>query len=437
MRPTRGSWLRLGAATLLAGAGAGLGGALCYLLLQGVQHAISRVTGVAAGTSPTGPVGAGPGWQTVLVLALAGLAGAVGWWALRRFARPSVSVPAAVAGKRMSTVTTLSHVALQIVIVAMGASVGREVAPRELGALVAGRIGRLTGLTPRQQRIVVACAAAAGLSAVYHVPLAGAVFAVEILLAEFSVTTVVPALAASGIASAVSAIAIPPPPVYAVPHVQESPSLVIWAAVAGPLLGVLGLGFGRLTALGEKRRPRSWLLLVTMPVTFALVGALGVAFPQILGNGLALGDATFDASTGLGLLGLLALAKIAATVATIGSGAYGGVLQPGFAIGAALGALFGGVWLLWWPGSPTAAFAIIGAAAFLASSMAAPVTALALAIEFTGAAPALTGPIAVAVAAATTARWLLTRRTRTVDHTLPAVPLPAVDASPKTIGVSA
>lgn len=425
MRPTGGSWFRFGVAVLLAGAATGLGGALCYLLLRDVQHGIARVTGIA-GAGPTGPVGAGPAWQTVLVLGLAGLAGAVGWWLLGRFARPLVSVPAAIAGRRMPALATVAHVALQIVLVAMGASVGREVAPRELGALFAGRTARLVRLDPGQRRVLVACVSAAGLAAVYHVPLAGAVFAVEILLGEFSLATIVPALAASGVASAVSAIVIPPPPVYSVPQLHESPSLVVWAVLAGPVLGALGLGFGRLTALAEKRRPRSWPLLVTMPVTFALVGLLGAAFPQILGNGLALGDTVFGARTGLGLLGLLALVKIVATAGTIGSGAYGGVLQPGFAVGGALGAFLGGVWLLWWPGSPAPAFAVIGAAAFLASSMAAPITALALAVEFTGAAPALTGPIALAVATATAARWLLTRAAEksTVDGRVETSVLP-------------
>lgn len=399
MRSRDTAWLRFGAAMLLAGAGAGLGGALCYLLLHGVQRVVQDLDAGAGG----------PAWRIVLGVALAGSVGGTGWWVLRRFARPIVPVPAAVSGMRMPVVTTVLHAALQIVIVGMGASIGREVAPRELGALFGGRAATLARLTPRQRRILVACVSAAGLSAVYHVPLAGAVFAVEVLLAEFSLATVAPALAVSGIASAVSAIVIPPPPVYSVPHLQQSPSLVVWALVAGPILGVLGLGFGRLTSLAERHRPRSWLLLLTMPVTFALVGALAVAFPQILGNGLALGDTAFDPRTGLGLLGVLALAKAATTVGSIGAGAYGGTLQPGFSIGAALGALLGGVWLLWWPGSPATAFAIAGAAAFLATSMSAPVTALVLAIEFTGVDPALTGAIALAVGTATAVRWLLTR----------------------------
>ena len=155
MRSRDTAWLRFGAAMLLAGAGAGLGGALCYLLLHGVQRVVQDLDAGAGG----------PAWRIVLGVALAGSVGGTGWWVLRRFARPIVPVPAAVSGMRMPVVTTVLHAALQIVIVGMGASIGREVAPRELGALFGGRAATLARLTPRQRRILVACVSAAGLSA--------------------------------------------------------------------------------------------------------------------------------------------------------------------------------------------------------------------------------------------------------------------------------
>ncbi|WP_272898620.1 chloride channel protein [Subtercola vilae] len=102
--------------------------------------------------------------------------------------------------------------------------------------------------------------------------------------------------------------------------------------------------------------------------------------------------------------------KTATTVATIGAGAAGGTLTPSLAIGAALGGSLGGVWSLMWPGTPVAAFAFIAAAAFLASSMRAPFTALILMIEFTGQGPALLVPTMLAIAGSVTVGYIMTRR---------------------------
>jgi H+/Cl- antiporter ClcA len=104
------------------------------------------------------------------------------------------------------------------------------------------------------------------------------------------------------------------------------------------------------------------------------------------------------------------MAKVAATIGTIGSGAAGGTLTPSFAIGAGFGAVAGGLWAMLWPGAPPAAFALIGAAAFLAASMRAPLTALVLVLEFTNQGPSLVIPLMIAVAGAVVVEYLLGRR---------------------------
>ena len=97
------------------------------------------------------------------------------------------------------------------------------------------------------------------------------------------------------------------------------------------------------------------------------------------------------------------------TLATIGSGAAGGTLTPSLAIGAALGGCLGGAWSMLWPGTPIAAFAFVAAAAFLASSMRAPLTALILLIEFTNQGPALLVPTMLAIAGSVTVGYILGR----------------------------
>ena len=103
-------------------------------------------------------------------------------------------------------------------------------------------------------------------------------------------------------------------------------------------------------------------------------------------------------------------AKTLTTFLTIRAGGWGGVLTPAVALGAGLGAVIGLPWAAAWPGSEVAAFAFIGAAAFLGASMNAPFTGLILVIEFTAQGPTILVPAVLAVGGATAATTWLTRR---------------------------
>lgn len=404
-RPSYSWALRLIVVTALVGVGAGISGLVVSLALHGIEH---LAYGYSTGTFLNGVTGAPP-WLRVASLAVAGLIGGVGWWALRRWGARLVSIEQSVEGERMPLLTTVIHAALQIIIVALGASIGREVAPRELGAALAGWLSDRAGVTARERRILVACGAGAGLAAVYSVPLGGALFAIEILLAEVNFATVLPALATAAIATIVARVVVPSTPLYTLPSFDLTPSLFVWAVVAGPILGAAAVGFVWLVRRAQQIRPRGWWILVVMPVVFIAVGLLAIPLPEILGNGRALGQTAFSALVPIGMLAVLALAKTVATVATIGSGASGGTLTPSLAIGACAGAALGGLWELAWPGGPVAAFAFIAAAAFLASTMRAPFTAIVLVIEFTNQGPALLVPTMLCVSGAVVVSYLATR----------------------------
>jgi H+/Cl- antiporter ClcA len=391
--------------TALVGFGAGVGGLIVAAALRLIQH---FAYGYSEGTYLQGLMQSPP-WTRVVALSCAGVIGGVGWWALRRWGRAFVEVEASVSGQKMPAFVTLINAALQIIIVGLGASIGREAAPRELGALFAGWLSERAGVSPRERRILVACGAGAGLAAVYNVPLGGAVFAVEILLAEVSFATVLPALASAAIATLVARVVVPSTPLYTVPQFEQSPSMLIWSVLAGPFIGLAAVGFVRLARIAQEHRPKSWGIMIVMPLVFAAVGVVSVALPAILGNGRALGQIAFDAAIPLGVMAVLMLAKTAATVGTIGSGAAGGTLTPSLAIGASFGAVTGCLWGMLWPGVPPAAFALIGAAAFLAASMRAPLTALILVLEFTQEGPALLVPMMLAIAGSVAVGYLLGR----------------------------
>jgi H+/Cl- antiporter ClcA len=397
--------LRLVIVTILVGIGSGISGLLVSLALHALEH---LAYGYSSGTFLHGVLSASPAMR-VIALGIAGIIGAIGWWALRRWGRPVVSVEASVAGESMPKLVTLVNAALQIVIVGLGASIGREVAPRELGAMVAGWLSERAGLTARERRILVACGAGAGLAAVYDVPLGGAVFAVEILLAELTLAAAIPALATAAIATLVAQLVVPTGPLYTLPKLTFTPTLLVWSVVAGPVIGFAALGFVSVTRWALAHRITGNWILLAMPLIFLAVGFLAIPFPAILGNGRALGQVAFDGTVPLLLMAAFLVVKAVSTTGTIYAGAAGGTLTPSLALGAALGAVLGAAWSLMWPGSPVVAFAFIAAAAFLASSMRAPFTALILILEFTGQGPALLAPTMVAIAGAVAVTYLFNR----------------------------
>lgn len=391
------------------GVTAGLAGVLTGLLLQAVQRlAYGSASGdVFAHLLPAHP------WMRVALLGGAGLVVGLAWWGLHRSGRSPVSVSEAVNGERMRTLPMVSHVVLQLFSVGMGASIGREVAPRELGAVAATWTEKLApALTPRQRRLLIGAGAGAGLAAAYHVPIAGALYAVEILLADFSVAALGVAAATSAVAALVSSVLLPGGPLYRIPPVSFSPSLLMWALLAGPMIGILATGFSRVAHFAAEHRPKGWRLLVMLPITYTGLGAVSLVLPQVLGNGQSLATSALVAQLPLALAGVLFVAKAATTTATIGAGAYGGTLTPSLSLGAVFGLGTGILWCSFWHGSDLTAFALCGAGAFLSGSMAAPLTALALTIELTGEGLGIAVPLVIAVGLSTLVRWLLDNRGR-------------------------
>src|SRR5262249_47818323 len=143
---------------------------------------------------------------------------------------------------------------------------------------------------------------------------------------------------------------------------------------------------------------KDWRLAVGCSLVFPIIGLLAIPFPQLLGNGKGLAQAGFDNEVGLTLAAALLLLRVVVLVASLRAGAEGGLLTPGLSIGALLGIILGSFWNHIWPTQSLAGFAIIGGAAFLASSMGMPLTAIVLTVEFTGIGQAFLVPLSLAVA---------------------------------------
>lgn len=396
-------WLLL----VITGVAAGLGGVLLTLVLHVVQH---LGFGYTEGSYLQGVQEASP-LRRVVVVTLAGAVVAFAAWLLPRvFPRDTHGVAEVLwlRDRRMGLGKTVASGVVQVVTVAMGSSLGREAAPKELGAAVGFRLSELVGLPAEQRRVLVAAGAGAGMAAVYNVPLGGALFAAEVLLGSVALTGLVPVLLASVIATVVAWVYIPQQSIYTIPAWQGTSSLLVWAVVFGPVAGLVAAGFVRAVAWANLHRPSTGRGRVVVPIpAFAALGALSIAFPYVLGNGKGPAQLAFDGAGSLALLAALVVLKPLATVVSLRAGATGGLFTPTLATGALLGAAAGRLWLHLSPGAAgLGAFAVVGACALLAAGTQGPLSAMVLVFELTHSDESLLPACLVAVIGAVlVARW--------------------------------
>ena len=382
---------------VLIGLGAGLGGACLIELLRAVQHlAWSYHSGdfldAVKRTSST---------RRVLVLLVGGVVAGTGTMLLGRRSPGEVSEALWLRSARVPFWASIARAIHSIVIVALGASLGREAAPQQVGAAVASALSDWAKLPDWQRRLLVACGAGAGMAAVYNVPLGGALFALEVLLGTLTLPLVLPALATSLIATATAWIALPTAPTYTIPTYSVHASQIVWAVILGPIAGLAAIGWIRLIARAHALRPSDWMRMAAPIVVFTALGALAIAYPQLLGNGKPVVQLALVAKLSVALLAVLLVLKPLVTAACLGSGAPGGLFTPTLAYGVLLGGLLGEGWAQIWPGAPLGGYAIIGGAAVLAASMQGPLAAVVLLLELTHHADALMVPTLIAVVEAT------------------------------------
>jgi H+/Cl- antiporter ClcA len=378
--------LKLAAVTLLVGIAGGVGGGSMALLLHFVQHVTYgySLRDLVGPESFLQAVTAASPLHRMLVLTAGGLVAGLGWWAVYTRGAKLVGIKAAAAkGEKMPYGSTTGHAVLQIVTVAMGSPLGREVAPREIAAILTQKITEWAGISGEHAKLLLGCGAGAGLAAVYNVPLGGAVFALEALLVRMDAKAILIALSTSCIAAVIAWAALGDAPQYHIPNFSLSMPLMALCLLSAPLIGLAGLGFNRLTAAARKTMRTDRRIIWRCLGVFLLIGVAATMFPQLPGNGrgpIQLGLES-DISLHLGLA-LLAL-KVAAIGGALWAGAEGGVLTPSITVGALVSTLLALGWNAILPPIPPGAFALVGAAAFLGVSMEMPFTAVALMFGFT------------------------------------------------------
>lgn len=370
-------------AVILTGVAAGLFGDLLMWILTLVEHAAFHYHS----GSFQGAVARVSGLRRVTALLLASVIGAVSWYLIRRYLKNERSdIDEAVwsgdgeLSPRRSLLTSL----VSEVVIGLGASIGREAAPKLMGGASGSVISRWCRLAPAQKRLLVACGGGAGLAAVYNVPLGGALFTAEVLYGSFALPVVFPALATSLVATSVAWVYLPSTATYPdIPSYRFSASLMVWSLLAGVVIGLLAVFYVRLVGWVSFHRARGAHIFWAMPLAFLVVGVLGLWYPQLFGNGKGMAHDAFLGVGGVGLLFALFALKPLVTALTLGSGAAGGLFTPFLATGAVLGGFLGALWIHLWPGTPVGAFAVVGAAAMIGACMQAPLAGLVLVLELT------------------------------------------------------
>jgi H+/Cl- antiporter ClcA len=388
-------------AVVLTGVAAGLGAALLTALLKEVQ-------GLAWGTyepsALTEAARRASAARHVSLLLGAGVITGAGQWLLTRLSSGNgIDITAAIwfqAG-RMPTLRTLGSAVLSIVIVGLGATLGREGAPKQAGAVFGNLASNWQKLSDEQRRLMVAIGAGAGMAAVYSVPLGGAVFSLEVIRGTLALRLVLPALVATTLATLVAMPVVPNAPVYALPPIDMTWSVDLWALVASPVIGLWSVAFVRAIAWADRARPAGWRRFLAPPAVFLAIGLISIPFPEILGNGQDLAEALF--ARGLPTFALLFLlpARPLCTIGSMASGAPGGLFTPSLAAGALMGAALGEVWGAFDPGAQVGVFALLGAGAMLSATTQGPISSLILMIELTGQARAFALPMLIAIVGAT------------------------------------
>ena len=379
--------LRLFAVALAMGVIVGLSTLLLIEAIAMVQHVL---LGDASEKYLASLLSQTPTWRVVLAPVVGGLVVGVliGYLPGNRYhGIADVMEACALRGGRMDVRSGLGAAAAAAVSVGSGASVGREGPAVHIGASICAWIAEKMGLNRRHSLVLLGCGAAAAVTASFNAPIAGVLFALEVVVGYYTLRVFTPIVLSAMGAVAIARVVHGESPAFSLPaHAVES----LWEL---PLFGALGIGAALLVVLTirgvrgvqlvhEKFSVPIWL---RPALAGLIVGLIALVTPYALGVGyqtvsLTLNDA-FPVSIVLGIL----LVKVFATSLSLGSGFCGGVFGPSLVIGSLAGAAFGQMAALMLPGeiSSPAVYAMAGMAASASAMLGAPISTVLIVFELT------------------------------------------------------
>lgn len=294
-------------------------------------------------------------------------------------------------------------------VIGSGGSTGREGPIIQIGSAIASTAGRLNRFSPRDLSVLIACGAAAGMAGAYNAPIGAAMFVMEVILGSFVMETFAPVMVASVTSTLTVRAVVGGAPVYVIPPLTVgSPWEAIPIFVLGILSALAGWLFLRALTLSEDGFARLKLSRSARAVLAGLlVGALGVALPEVWGNGYeAVSQRILPAALPVATLLLLLVAKVVASALTSGGGISGGVFTPTLFVGAALGSAFGSLVAHVLPGADPGVYALVGMGSVLAATTHAPLMSILILFEMTHDPPLIAPLMLGAVTATLFARFV-------------------------------
>jgi H+/Cl- antiporter ClcA len=324
-------------AVVIVGLLAGLAGLSTTVVLRFVEHLTYHYT---FGPLLNGITGSSPVRRAVGPMVGATLAG-LGWWILRRRSEVPPLAGTIARHERIPRLSWSIDAALQVVLVGSGASLGREGAPRQFAAALSDfAIGWLKRLSPRDREILLACAAGAGLGAVYAVPLAGALFALRIMLNTWHPRAVGAALITSSLAVAIGSAVTHDRPELDWPSAESTYLMSAHALAVAPVAFVVGLAFNRIMAAARPANlMRSWVLIPALAAAGLLIGICSHWWPELPGNGKSILTVSLASGMTLSAAAVILVLKPLLTALFLRAGGAGGMLTPSLATGAAAGSV--------------------------------------------------------------------------------------------------
>jgi len=283
----------------------------------------------------------------------------------------------------------ISTAIVSVISLGGGASAGREGPAVHLGATLGSYLGARFGFTPTHRRTLLAAGAASAVAASFNAPIAGVLFALEVVLGHYALRASGPIVIASVMGALLARFHIGSSPTFVIPEYMIT-SLADFPAFA--MLGVVS-ALVAMTFMATAMRADTLARRINIPLWLRpilgglIIGCIGVFYPQVLGVGYAATDAALQGQFGLVLLLSLIVAKTLATAITLASRFGGGVFSPALYLGAMTGGAFG---LIISQAAPEIAFsthavyAIVGMGAVAGAVLGAPLSTLLIAFELTG-----------------------------------------------------
>ena len=330
-------------------------------------------------------------YYVILVPAAGGLLVGVLVYFFAREARgagvPEVMEAVALRGGRIRPRVAVVKSLASSICIGSGGSLGREGPIVQIGSALGSTLGQALRLSDQRIRNLVACGAAAGIGATFNTPVAGVIFALEVILGGLVIEGFFSVVIASVTATAIGQAVLGDMPAFVVPHY----ALVSWWELLlyvglGVLCGLTAATFIRLLQFSERMFEKIACPEYVRPAVGGLaIGIVGLFVPQIFGVGYETVSDALWGNLPVTVMALLVVAKLVATSLTAGSGGSGGVFAPSLFVGAMLGGFFGGVAHGWWPEmtAPSGAYSLVAMGALFAAAARAPISSMIILFEMT------------------------------------------------------